>query len=491
MKPIQLTIAEPCHQNWNQMLPEEQGKFCLSCQKTVVDFSAMSDREVLNYFNTNTGNTCGRFNDNQLNKTLSVPKERSMGKWKYFWQFLLPAVFAMHKAEAQKTMGKPSFSQPQPIKPEPPIRMGMVAIPQQPVAEKNITVEGKIIDENGSPLAGAAIMVNGTKYGVASDATGNFSIQMKNDQKLTINYIGYESKSLATGDFIKMKGFKMGLKDNGVLMSGFVVPMHADSRSMMGEVVVMTNCFIRPAQKIKAATDSEKSITVNGKIVDEKGNPLAFANIVSADKKNAVATDNDGNFSLKIKNDQSINISYVGYEGKCVAAGDFVKQPGFKMGLKDGGVVMSGMVIPLNMVASTGLADVVVVSYGTISCRMLTGSVTTIKGETLAKDTSKSFFSFLRKKTPAPIETSVKIYPNPIERGQDFQVQIKVAKKDNYLFEIIDASGKIIQSQIIAMNSLQQTVAIDGERLQQAGIYIIHLNNGDKKMVFNGKLVVQ
>ena len=48
-KSLQLNIAEPCHENWQNMTTQEQGRFCGSCRKSVVDFTMMSDQEVLNY----------------------------------------------------------------------------------------------------------------------------------------------------------------------------------------------------------------------------------------------------------------------------------------------------------------------------------------------------------------------------------------------------------------------------------------------------------
>ncbi|HEX7906204.1 MAG TPA: hypothetical protein VF487_20160, partial [Chitinophagaceae bacterium] len=97
---IQLTIPEPCHENWNKMTPVEKGRFCHSCQKPVIDFSTMSDREVAQYFKQSTGSVCGRFMQDQLERELDIPKKRI--PWvRYFIQFVIPAFLTGSKAMAQ------------------------------------------------------------------------------------------------------------------------------------------------------------------------------------------------------------------------------------------------------------------------------------------------------------------------------------------------------------------------------------------------------
>lgn len=73
---IQISIPTPCNENWQEMTVVDIGKFCSSCQKTVIDFTNISDREIINIFNK-SNNLCGRFNENQLNRTIVAPKEKS------------------------------------------------------------------------------------------------------------------------------------------------------------------------------------------------------------------------------------------------------------------------------------------------------------------------------------------------------------------------------------------------------------------------------
>ena len=44
---IQLQLTKPCHENWNTMTANEQGRYCQSCCKTVVDFSIWAMKLVL------------------------------------------------------------------------------------------------------------------------------------------------------------------------------------------------------------------------------------------------------------------------------------------------------------------------------------------------------------------------------------------------------------------------------------------------------------
>lgn len=64
---MKISIPKPCQENWNDMTPENQGVFCKVCSKVVVDFSNMSDEEVIRYFeNKKQEKTCGRFRLSQL-----------------------------------------------------------------------------------------------------------------------------------------------------------------------------------------------------------------------------------------------------------------------------------------------------------------------------------------------------------------------------------------------------------------------------------------
>lgn len=68
---MKISIPNPCHENWDKMSPNEKGRHCLSCAKTVVDFSNESAEDIKSFFKRNTGNICGRFSLNQLKKPIT------------------------------------------------------------------------------------------------------------------------------------------------------------------------------------------------------------------------------------------------------------------------------------------------------------------------------------------------------------------------------------------------------------------------------------
>ncbi|RZK13129.1 MAG: SusC/RagA family TonB-linked outer membrane protein [Flavobacterium sp.] len=61
----------------------------------------------------------------------------------------------------------------------------------------NIDVSGKVVDENGQPIAGATIKVKGTTSTTISDGSGTFSLKnISEDAVLEISYLGYQNKEI-------------------------------------------------------------------------------------------------------------------------------------------------------------------------------------------------------------------------------------------------------------------------------------------------------
>lgn len=65
-----LRIKTSCDQVWGQMLPNEDGRFCFHCEKTVVDFTMMLDEEIALYLHQHQGEKfCSRMTMQQRNRS--------------------------------------------------------------------------------------------------------------------------------------------------------------------------------------------------------------------------------------------------------------------------------------------------------------------------------------------------------------------------------------------------------------------------------------
>ena len=61
-------------------------------------------------------------------------------------------------------------------------------------------IKGKVTDENGEPLIGVNISVDGSSTGTITDFDGNFSIKSLGNARLKISYIGYATQMIAVSN---------------------------------------------------------------------------------------------------------------------------------------------------------------------------------------------------------------------------------------------------------------------------------------------------
>ncbi|MDC0178123.1 TonB-dependent receptor [Polaribacter sp.] len=102
--------------------------------------------------------------------------------------------------------------------------------------------------------------------------------------------------------------------------------------------------------------------TVTGSVIDETGMPLPGASILEKGTSNGVQTDFDGNFKISVTNENSVlEISYIGYAKKEISVGNQTK-----------------LSIRLEEDAAS-LDEIVIIGYGSVKKKDLTGSVSVIK----------------------------------------------------------------------------------------------------------------
>lgn len=97
MKNFKLTIPKPCNESWDKMTPNERGKFCKLCAKTVVDFTTKSTSQIKDYLIENKGKrVCGHFYKKQLDSiVIQLPETTFYQRLSFQKIFLLALIFAM------------------------------------------------------------------------------------------------------------------------------------------------------------------------------------------------------------------------------------------------------------------------------------------------------------------------------------------------------------------------------------------------------------
>lgn len=112
-----------------------------------------------------------------------------------------------------------------------------------------------------------------------------------------------------------------------------------------------------------------KDYTITGKIVDEKGLPLPGANVSLKAGGQSTLTNENGEFSLQINGNAPVTVvvSYLGFETQEITA---------NMGMQPLNIKLSA--------TSSNLNEVVVIGYGTVKRRDLTGAVSSVKATDIA-----------------------------------------------------------------------------------------------------------
>ncbi len=111
----------------------------------------------------------------------------------------------------------------------------------------------------------------------------------------------------------------------------------------------------------------EQGIEISGVVTDSRNMPIPGANVTEKGTKNGVQTDLDGKFIIRINGTNSVLVfSFIGFENKEVTVGQN----------KSLSVILNEQ--------NTALNEVVIVGYGTVKKKDLTGAVATVKSTDIA-----------------------------------------------------------------------------------------------------------
>lgn len=196
---LYLSIPEPCTQAWDDMQPVQGGRHCASCRKMVVDFTRMTDAQLLDYFNKYQGKVCGRLHADQAGR-LIVPVQVQPSRW---WARVAAGLLlALGLSKATNGQTKQGYNKievaPEPIKP-------VVEDANRPEASGDtLEVYGTLKDEKGNPITNATVIIYLDKRSCGSTITdfdGHYSLRVAKN-----NLIQYDVKFAFQGNDITIMG---------------------------------------------------------------------------------------------------------------------------------------------------------------------------------------------------------------------------------------------------------------------------------------------
>lgn len=185
----QITIPNPCNEDWNSMHAKEAGRLCAKCETVVVDFSILSDDELIHHIRSGKYH-CGRFNEEQLEAVYYIRDEEQ--KRKKYWSSIAAAIVAGMLQLSTSYAQTPQLTAP---------RMVSKAIGPKEIKTKQEVPVDKITIKlmnatSNTPISGLNFTLNNGEV-LKTDSYGMYELILTDSinqaKKIKFNYQGRKS----------------------------------------------------------------------------------------------------------------------------------------------------------------------------------------------------------------------------------------------------------------------------------------------------------
>lgn len=508
---MKLSINSPCHQNWQQMTSTEQGRFCNACQKEVVDFTKLSDNEVLHYFlHRKNENVCGRFEAGQLNRHLVKPVEiKRNALW--YWNYLLVFMLLIIKGNSSRSQGiTPSTHT---------IQAGINgdSLPILPVitplsADGKYEVRGQVMDEAGSPIAFASVSIKGEKKGVVTDMNGRFVLRNVSIKDILVaRAVGYASAEVAgagkdTWNFILE--MKTALTGEVVVVGGVssdydysppAVPQHVFELSVIDKVTglpVASKLIIKRNSTDSSFNDTNKKGIC--KLRHIRPSDIVEVTALAKGYQSAVLTIRGADFNRR-KESGTILIQ----PETVVQESGPVK---VRLGMVSTNVqkeneylfVIDGVLAEreaLDTIEPTDIERIDIIKNDgeskIYSCKRFTNVIViTTKRKSLPNPSLKTDTLQHAKKLPVVSATGiVKLSPNPVTKGENVLLSFKSTEGAICTIRVVNATGVTVHTQSVGTKA-NNMLLLKTDHNWSKGVYFVNIAMHDTP-VAAGTLLIE
>lgn len=165
---MKIQLPKPCSKRWSELETNADGRFCATCQHTILDFTRMSDAELLSFLQTQPRVHCGRFRRDQLDRVL-LRRPALSTRRQQAWGMLLAAGMWLAGGDVY---GMPTDAA---------IRVYREDAINRVSTPDNTGISGRLIDvQTSEPIANASIrLMKGTLLisSTTTDRLGNFAFK--------------------------------------------------------------------------------------------------------------------------------------------------------------------------------------------------------------------------------------------------------------------------------------------------------------------------
>lgn len=155
------------------------------------------------------------------------------------------------------------------------------------------------------------------------------------------------------------------------------------------------------AMSVDEIQSVQQTKKIKGTVTDALG-PIIGANVLEKGTTNGVITDMDGNFTLNVQPGATIIVSFIGYQPQEIKVGNQA-------------------IVNVQLKEDTEMLDeVVVVGYGTMKKKLVTGATVQVKGDEIAKMNTSNALTAMQSTSPG-----VQITQSSSQPGKGFKVNIR------------------------------------------------------------------
>ncbi len=178
------------------MTAVDKGKFCSNCQKSVIDFTSWSDKDLYQYIDKNRGQgICGRIKASQLNREIRYPDQKPTK----FYRIAVGLGLVLLFSQVPDSNAR-SYT---PFVVENSFYTDQVGDIVEVAAKDSIIISGQVFDEQKEPIIGAVVQISQNGSPIVydfSDIDGKFRIIIParfENSRLTLmaHYITYKDVS--------------------------------------------------------------------------------------------------------------------------------------------------------------------------------------------------------------------------------------------------------------------------------------------------------